>query len=422
MIFHIDGNSFYASCERLFRPDLYNRPIAVLTNNDGIIIALDQLCKDLGFRRGDVYFKVRREAEEKGVTVFSSNYTLYADISGRLNALYSRYSMDVELYSIDESFLYFPDWSNADYTDIGRTIREAAGREVSIPVSVGIAPTKTLAKLCNKLAKKNGGVMEWEKSDKDTILKNYPAGDVWGVGAAKTSLLQTLGVHTAFDLKNLPLDIAKKKLTITGVKTVQELNGTAVIGRIYRDTRDQIVCSRSFSAGVYYLDELLTALSGYTQEAVKRLRDDRLQCTLVTVYLMTSPYDTSSQYSNQETARFTRPTAHLPEIQGMAALMLRSIFRDGYKYRKVMIQLSGIVHGIDIQRGLFDNTEGIERREKLMNCFDGINEKYGKGAIRLGSSSLAGEPDGGKAVPWAMRRDFLSPEYTTRLGDVPKVY
>ncbi len=421
MIFHIDGNSFYASCERLFRPDLYGKPIAVLSNNDGIIIALNQECKDLGFRRGDVYFKVRKAAEEKGVAVFSSNYTLYADISARLNVIYNRFSPDVEVYSIDESFLYFPDWKNCDYSQIARTIREAITLEIGVPVALGIAPTKTLAKLCNKLAKKRGGVCDWTKIDQDEALKGYPIGDIWGIGRAKTAFLEKHGITTAFDLKQYPLDKAKKYLSIVGMRTVQELNGVPAIDRTYREHRDQIMCSRSFSGGVYNLDELLHALADYTQEAVKRLREDRLSCSYITVFLMTNPYGEGEQYVNQASAQFDEPTDYHPAILREAISLLRSIFRQGYKYRKTMILLSGVVENHNRQTELFDDNKQKEKRDNLMKAIDTIHDRYGRGAIRFGPSSLAMPPEDVDAAPWEMKREFLSPNYTTRLKDVPKV-
>jgi len=180
MIMHIDGNSFYAACERVYRPDLAKSPIAVLSNNDGIIIALNAECKALGFKRGDVFFENKSRLEKNGVVIFSSNYTLYADLSARMNLIYNRYAPDVEMYSIDESFLFFPSWANTDYSELGMEIKETVTKETGIPVSVGIAPTKTLAKLCNKLAKKRGGVCCWNKLDQDEELGNYPAGDIWG--------------------------------------------------------------------------------------------------------------------------------------------------------------------------------------------------------------------------------------------------
>jgi DNA polymerase V len=329
MIFHVDGNSFYASCERLFRPDLYGKPIAVLSNNDGVIVALDQECKNLGFRRGDVYFKVRKDIEEKGVTVYSSNYTLYADISARLNTLYNRFCPDVEMYSIDESFLYLPEWDTADYSDIAWNLRETAGREIGVPVAVGIAPTKTFAKLCNKLAKKYGGVCDWAKLDQNETLQNYPIGDMWGIGFAKTAFLIKLGINTALDLKNYPQDKAKKNLSIVGMRTVQELNGIPAIDQVHREKRDQIMCSRSFAGGAYYLDELITTLSEYTQEAVKRLRDDRLACSFITVFLMTNPWGEGDQYANQASAQFAKPTSYFPEILATGIRLLRHVFRHG---------------------------------------------------------------------------------------------
>ncbi|MDR0719197.1 MAG: Y-family DNA polymerase [Treponema sp.] len=422
MIFHVDGNSFYASCERIFRPDLYDKPIAVLSNNDACIVALDNKCKDLGFRRGDVYFMVRKGIEDRGVAVCSSNYTLYADISGRLNALYHRFSPDVERYSIDESFLYFPDWRNTDYTEIGRSIREAAGNEIGVPVAVGIAPTKTLSKLCNKLAKKRGGVCEWNKIDQDETLKNIPVGDIWGIGKAKSEMLKKRGILTAYDLKRYPLDKAKKNLSIVGMRTVQELNGIAAIGLEISAARHQIICSRSFSSGVYYLDDLIPALTEYTQEAVARMRDDGLACSNLTVFLMTNPFGEGKQYSNQATGEFNEPTAYLPEIQAMAAGLLRRIYRYGYKYRKVMVLLSGMKEGKNQQPDLFEDTTSREKRERLMRSFDLINAKYGRGSIRMGAAGLASGQNESGVVPWKMRREFLSPSYTTKLSDVPKVY
>jgi DNA polymerase V len=422
MIFHVDGNSFYASCERLFRPDLYGKPIAVLSNNDGIIIALNQECKDLGFRRGDVYFKVKDSAEEKGVAVFSSNYTLYADISARLNVIYNRHSPDVEVYSIDESFLYFPDWKNCDFSHIARTIREDVTQEIGVPVALGIAPSKTLAKLCNKLAKKRGGVCDWNRIDQDEALKGCPVGDVWGIGRAKTALLEKHGVKTAYDLKQYPLDKAKKNLSIVGMRTVQELNGVPAIDRAFREHRDQIMCSRSFSGGVYNLDELLIALADYTQEAVKRLREDNLACSCITVFLMTNPYGEGGQYGNQAGAKLDGPSAYFPEILETASSLLRSIFRPGYKYRKTMILLSGMAEARNSQPGLFEDTEKKEKRERLMSCFDRINDRYGRGTIRLGVSAAARLPADAADPPWTMKREFLSPGYTTRLPDVPKVW
>jgi DNA polymerase V len=421
MIMHIDGNSFYASCERIFRPDLAHTPIAVLSNNDGIVIALNKECKDLGFKRGDVFFKVKDELERKGVEVFSSNYTLYADMSGRINLIYNRYSPDVEVYSIDESFLYFPDWNNAAYSEIALEIKESVITETGIPVSVGIAPTKTLAKLCNKLSKKRNGICEWYKLDKDRELEKYPVNDIWCIGNAKTALLQKQGVHTALDLKRYPLDKAKKYLSIVGMRTVQELNEIPAIDRTVREAHQQIMCSRSFSSAVYHIDQIILALAEYTLEAVKRLREDKLCCKYITVFLMTNPWGEGEQYSNQASAELSRASSFLPDIHGMAIELLRQIYREGYKYRKVMICLMGLEPDTAIQPDLFEDTTLREKKERIMQCLDKINVKYDRGTIRLGTFET-GQAADIEYAPWEMKRDFLSPQYTTRLSDIPRVW
>ena len=200
MILHIDANSFYASCERLFRPDLDNKPIAVLSNNDGMTIALNQECKNLGFSRGDVFAKEKYRYQRNNVFVFSSNYTLYADISKRINMIYEYYCPEVEFYSIDESFLNFPDWKNMDFVNLAFEIKNCVWQSVHIPVSVGIAPTKTLAKFCNSLAKKRNGVCSWFSINQEEELKNFKAYDIWGIGRAKAALLERKGIFSAYDL------------------------------------------------------------------------------------------------------------------------------------------------------------------------------------------------------------------------------
>jgi DNA polymerase V len=421
MIMHVDGNSFYASCERLFRPDLYGKPIAVLSNNDGIIVALSQECKDAGFKRGDVYFKVRERLESAGAAVFSSNYALYADLSARLNALYGSFAHDVEVYSIDESFLYFPDWDGGGYSDIARELRKRAAREVGLPVSCGIAPTKTLAKLCNKLAKKTGGVFEWSLCDKEKTLAGYPVQDVWGIGRAKTAFLNAQGVFTALDLKYYPLDKAKKHLSVTGFRTVRELNEISEIDRTERGAHQNIMCSRSFSAPVFYLDEIATALSEFAQEAVKRLREDKLKCGIVTVFLMTNPYSEGKQYHNSASARLCRASSYLPDILSAALGLARQIYRRGYKYRKVLVGLWGLEADESPQYELFFDEARDVRKTRVMGSFDRINERYGRGTICLGASFAARKAADVDFSPWEMKRELLSPSYTTSFYDLPKV-
>lgn len=416
MIFHVDANSFYASCERLFRPDLAGKPILVLSNNDGIVIALNDEAKASGFRRGDAWFKISAEAARKGVTVFSSNYTLYADISARLATIYNRLCPEVEIYSIDESFLYYPDWKCPDFAGVGRRLRNTALREVGMPVSVGIAPTRTLAKLCNKLAKKRGGVLAWEELDQEAELAAYPAGDVWGIGWSKTKFLARYGIRTALDLKNYPLYLAKKNLTINGMRTVQELNGIPAIDSVTREKRQNICSSKSFAEPVYSLAELEEALAAYVHEAVRRLREQRSAARYVSVYLMTNPWDEGGpQFCNQLSAALSRPTSFLPDILTVAEGLLRNLYRSGYRYRKVMINLLGLEEDEITQGDLFDTDDDRPRDKALMNCFDEVNGRYGRDTLRMGVTNPSPRA-------WNMRRRFLSPAYTTDLTGIPEVH
>lgn len=416
MILHIDANSFYASCERLFRPDLANQPIAVLSNNDGIIIALNDEAKQKGIKRGDAYFKVAEDCSRKGIHVFSSNYTLYADISARIVAIYNRLCPEVEVYSIDECFLYYPDWKCPDFSGIAWHVKNTVMKETGMPVSIGIAPTRTLAKLCNKLAKKRGGVMDYAAMDAEAELEQYPVGDVWGIGWSKKAALEKQGIRTALDLKRYPLASAKKNLTITGFRTVQELNGIPANERLEHGKRQNICSSKSFGEPVFDLDGLKEALSAYTHEAVSRLRAEHSAAKFISIYLMTNPWDEEGpQYCNQLSASLPKATSFLPDILGTAIDLLDRLYRPGYRYRKVMINLLGLEDDTVIQRDLFDADTARPARQALMNCFDTVNSRYGRNMLRMGASIL--DPRA-----WNMRRRFLSPAYTTDLAGIPEVH
>ena len=207
LIFHVDANSFYASCERLFRPDLDTKAIVVLSNNDGIIIALNQEAKNLGLKRGDAYFQVKAFCKMKEVYVFSSNYTLYADICTRLNLIYASFAPEIEMYSIDESFLYFPNWKNADFISMARELKEKVWQEVHIPIAIGIAPTKTLAKLCNKLAKTRAGVCFWDTIDQKAELEKLNAGAIWSIGRAREKELLRIMYREGYEYRKVMINL-----------------------------------------------------------------------------------------------------------------------------------------------------------------------------------------------------------------------
>ncbi|MDR2509586.1 MAG: Y-family DNA polymerase [Spirochaetaceae bacterium] len=422
MILHVDGNSFYASCETVFRPDLAGRPVAVLTNNDGLIIALNSVCKSLGYKRGDVYHEIRKRARRDGVVIFSSNYTLYADMSARLNLIYNRFAPDVEFYSIDESFLYFPDWANADYSRLAHEIRDTVRQETGLPVSAGIAPNKTLAKLCNRRAKNSDGVCEWNKLNKDRVLQGIPVEAVWGIGRKKAAFLHFHGINTAFDLKNYPLKKAKKYLSAAGFDTVRELRGETAIARRESKAHKSIMVSRSFSSAVYDFEHIAGALAAHTEEAVRRLRHDKLAARIITVYLMTKsggPADGQSYY-NSASCQLDTPSSYTGEILSSAVSLLRGIYRPQLPYRKTMICLWALEKSSAVQRELFADNEKREKLQKLMRCYDEINSRYGRGTIRQATSIISAAKSR-ETEPWQMRRAFLSPCWTTNFAALPKV-
>jgi DNA polymerase V len=391
-----------------------------LSNNDGIIVALNAECKALGFKRGDVFFKNKYKLEKCGVAIFSSNYTLYADMSARMNLIYNRFAPEVEVYSIDESFLFFPSWINGNYTEIARDVKTAVTKETGIPVSIGVAPNKTLAKMCNTLAKKRDGICNWQELNQDEELANYPAADIWGIGPSKAAFLKRQGITTALQLKNYPLHKAQKHMTITGCRTVQELNGIAAIDRVEEAPRQMVMVSRSFQTALDALDDITAALAEYTQEAVKRIRAEKLSCRCISVYLMTSARASGDQYFNQLTAELSYPSSYLPEITAAANDLLKRIYRPDFKYRKVMIGLAGLSHDANLQLDLFDEQRNRHvENEPLMKAFDRINDRYGRGTITLACGLKRGNDE---AVAWQVSRDYLSPRYTTNIKEIPAVY
>ena len=418
MILHADGNSFYASCEQIYRPDLRGKPVAVLSNNDGVIIALNKEAKACGIKRGDPFFKVRDICNYKGITIFSSNYTLYADISRRITSIYLEYAPDIEEYSIDESFLFFDncDWSIKDYEEIGYELKYRIYKEVGIPICVGAAPTKTLAKLYNKKAKEHGGVFIYNPDEIDSLLESTDCGTIWGIGPARAKKLQLHGIKNALMLKHLPLCDAKRLLTIQGMSTVQELNGVRTIEKITREKKEVITSSRQFSIKVYDIETLECAIVEYTELAVERLRQQKSESRAIQVMISTCNYYSDKieeQYSNGIIVQLPRHTSYTPDLVNAARIALPRIYRYGYGYKVVMITL------LDLQPAQFqgylwiDPMEDIKKKH-LMEAVDSITSAYGRRSITLGKSYIK---DG-----WQMKREFLSPCVTTDFDKIPSVY
>ena len=419
MILHADANSFYASCEQIFRPDLRGKPVVVLSNNDGCAVALSKEAKAMGLKRGDFYYSIKPYCDTHGVTIFSSNYTYYADISRRITSIYREYAPQIEEYSIDESFLFFKDcnWSKKDYEEIARELKMRIAKEVGMPICVGVAPTKTLAKLYNKKAKLHNGVYVYDKDEVDTLLSNTSCGEIWGIGKSRENTLKMRGINTALDLKRLPLNKANKLLTCVGYSTVLELNALSGFDRITREKSKNITTSRQFKKKVFDLNTLECALACYTQGAVEKLRAQKSETSYISVYLSTCNFafedDPSQIYANIANIPLPHPTSYLPEIYEAAVKGLRAIYKQGYPYKTVMITICDLSDESG-QLYLFDDEETTLKNKSLMEAVDKITEDYGRNGIAIAKSFLI---DG-----WQNKREFLSPCWTTRISDIPLVH
>jgi DNA polymerase V len=411
----VDCNSFYASCEKVFRPDLEKKPVVVLSNNDGCVVAMSREAANLGIPRGIPLFKVRRLAAEKGVEVFSSNYALYADLSRRVMDLIASRVPLFEVYSIDEAFLVL-DHLPGSPLDLCRALRGDIRRGVGIPVSIGIAPTKVLSKIAGSLAKKRpDGLFELggdSGADIDAVLAETPAEGVWGISERLAGRLRDRGVRTALELKTMDDAEARDILSLTGLRIVWELRGIPSIAlEEITPPKKGIMSSRSFGRPVTELRELLDAAAGYTASAARRLRAQKSLCRFIDVWLTTDRFRTEeAQYSAATVVTLEEPTDYLPDLAAAAKKGLISIFRDGYRYKKAAVFLSGIEERDGRQMGLFDRED--PRKAVLTEAAERLNARYGPGALNCAAGASGG---------WEMRRELLSPCYTTRWDELPGV-
>ncbi len=412
----VDCNNFYASCEKVFNPKLKNKPVVVLSNNDGVIVALSAEAKAIGIKSFEPLFKVKHLIDKYKVAVFSSNYTLYGDLSHRVMMTLEQFSPEVEIYSIDEAFISLKGFDRIDITEYCRHIRRTVEKWTGITVSVGIAETKTLAKLANRIAKKNpsfqGVVNIYESENRDEFLKKLDVSDVWGVGRQYTKLLSGMSIKTAYDLANANQDWIKKKMTIQGLRTVKELNGMPCI-KLENSVpaKQSIVSSRSFGRYITQINEIQEAVAGFIHRGSEKLRNQRSAANMLSVFLRTNPFKESPQYHNGCQIALPYPMNATAELIEYAMDAVEQIFRDGYLYQKAGILLAGIVSIDSVQRTLF---EDIERREKVKiatKAMDKINKEYSAGTIFIAAA--------GTDKTWAMKRELKSPSYTTSWKELP---
>jgi len=420
----IDCNSFYASCEKVFRPDLAGKPVVVLSNNDGMIIARSAEAKKLGIEMAEPYFKIKEELEKHGVAVFSSNYELYGDLSMRVMSVLEQFSPDVEIYSIDEAFIDFGrDWAvtDGDLTLRAREIKERVLRWTGVPVSVGIAETKTLAKVANRIAKKSpktGGVLDLTGSPyREEALRRTSLKDIWGVGRQLTKRLGAMGMTNALDLSKADTRLIRQEFGVTLLRTVIELRGQSCIPIGDAPSAKQGICSsRSFGRPVETLDEMREAVAVYASRVAEKLRAQESAASAMDVYITTNRFrDDEPQYSAHLAFELPMATADTRELVEYAVVALGKIYREGYRYKKAGITVSGIVPANQVQLSLFGGDEGIDRtrREKLSSAIDSLNSRMGRGTVQSAATGI---------VPaWEMRREMKSPSYTTSWKELARV-
>ncbi len=413
----VDCNNFYASCERIFNPKLIGKPIVVLSNNDGIIVALSNEAKQLGIKNFSPLFKVNDILKKYDVAVFSSNYTLYGDISHRIMISLEQFSPEIEVYSIDEAFVYLDGIHNKDLFSYAQEMQKTIKKWIGIPVSIGIAETKTLAKLANRRAKKNQeykGILNLINNvEIESHLKLTNVTDVWGVGRQYTKLLNCHNIYNAYDLSKVNHNWIKKKMTVQGLRTVMELNGFPCIeGEFIPPDKKGIISSRSFSNYVSEKNELSEAIATYTSRAAEKLRMQKSVANMISVFLRTNPYKNTPQYHNGCQVMLPVATDFTNELIDYALKGLEQIYKPNYLYQKVGVMITGILPKNILQNSLFDNIDR-EKNQKLVDAIDKINLEYGSDTIYFASS--------GVQKKWQMKRDFKSPQYTTRWEDIPYV-
>jgi len=415
----VDCNNFYASCEKLFRPDLKDTPVVVLSNNDGCVVARSREAKLLGIKMGVPVFQIKAEMQRHGILAFSSNYALYADLSSRVMRTLEEMAPRVEVYSIDEAFLDLTGIESAiSLVEFGQQVRERIGHWIGITVCVGIAPTKTLAKLANHAAKKypaTQGVVDLTNPDRQRrLLALVPVDDVWGVGRRLSTRLNALGITTALDLANASPRAIRDQFSVVLERTVRELNGEACIGlEEIPPTKKQIVCSRSFGVKVTQFELLREAVCEYATRATEKLRKEQQQAKVMTVFIRTSPFkDNEPHYSNSASGELLIPSYDTRDFIELANHLLKRIWKDGFRYAKAGVMLSDFYDPGMFQPGLFDDVSTRSNSQQLMSVLDTINQS-GAGKV-----FFAGQ---GTKKDWSMKREHLSPAYTTRWDQLPRV-
>ncbi len=412
----IDCNNFYASCERIFNPKLIGQPVVVLSNNDGCIITRSAEAKKLGIKMGEPYFKVKKIIEKNKVRVFSSNYSLYGDISQRVMEILSSFTAEIEIYSIDEAFLNLNGFENNEIHTYCKHIRKKIKQWVGIPVSVGVGSTKTLSKIANNLAKKNKeyeGVCILKKwPDIKDALKITPIEDVWGIGKQTTAFLKKYNIKNAYNFIQIDKGWVRKNIGIVGEKIYLELCGISCLNiEIIPSDKKSCCVSRSFSKPIEGIKDLEESISFYGSRVSEKIREDNLTADSMNVFVLTNYFNRKEkQYSNSIKLQLPYSTNDSVKIIKTALDGVRKIYRKGYRYKKAGIILHGLTKESET-RSLLDYDQKTSKA--LMKTIDNINMRYGNSTLKIAAEGIKKK--------WAMRRERVSPSYTTRFEDLIKV-
>ena len=388
----VDCNSFYVSCERLFNPSIIKKPVIVLSSNDGCVISRSTEAKALGIKMGEPYFKVEKIIKKNDVKVFSSNYSLYGDISRRVMKTLKQFSPQMEIYSIDEAFLNLSSIRDENLFEHGNKIRKTVLKWTGIPTSIGIATTKTLSKAANYIAKKEqSGIVNLINTKQiDQILKEIEINEVWGVGRQLTKFYIKNGIHTAYQLKNMHNNWIKKNTNVLGSRTAMELKGIPCVSlKEHQEKRKNCCVSRSFGRKVTKLEELSESVTTHCLNAAEKIRSDNQTTKRITVFIRTSPFQKDKNYyANSKDIDLPVRTNDSIELVKQALIALQYIYRKGYKYQKAGIIFSGL-NEVDIyKKNLFSSINNEEKRKKLMKAIDYTNIKYGRHALSIAQAGL----------------------------------
>ena len=388
----VDCNSFYVSCERLFNPSIIRKPVIVLSSNDGCVISRSTEAKALDIKMGEPYFKVEKIVKKNDVKVFSSNYSLYGDISRRVMKTLKQFSPQIEIYSIDEAFLDLSSIKDEDLLECGNKIRKTVLKWTGIPTSIGIAVTKTLSKAANYVAKKEkSGIVNLINSKQiDEILSKININNVWGVGPQLTKFYIKNGIKTAYQLKNMHNSWIKKNTNVFGSRTAMELKGIPCASlEIYQEKRKNCCVSRSFGRKVTKLEELDESITTHCLNAAEKIRSDNQTTKRITVFIRTSPFQKDKNYyANSKDIDLPIKTNDSIELVRQALIALRYIYREGYKYQKTGIILSKLNDSNIYKENLFSSINNEEKRKKLMKAIDYTNIKYGRQALSIAQAGL----------------------------------